>query len=485
MTKLYKSINFITIILLVLSGCSATEESIEIPDENIDIESPTTPNVIVIKEGSDTIGDKHEEASDEEKDVLPEDDQNKPVEDNINVSDLLEDEELTEIAEEENVTQDEIGTAPEEIDESMKEDMYRIIHEYNSVLPDGITKELLYTDYPIAYNYVLITSSSVNIRMQPDTASKVIQGVVYGEKYSLIESVKGLYIEKYDSDTWYKISLKNGGDEIKTGYVFAALTEARNYQFDKMLKEMNMLKGQLDNNTTGYINNYKNFNGTAPLYNGKTTDNYGHRRYQSAALYDKPDTKSPFRYGLDGMLCNVLEETNYFYKVKVITFEGEYYVEKKYISFENTITNLSQVLIVDRKYQNSALFEYRDNGWVMVSYVFVTTGKPGEYSLVTPLGHFMGIQKRNKFLYYGDGTKEIAGYAPYALRFSGGGYTHGVPVNYIIKDDGEKIDPGLKEYLHTIGTIPKSHMCVRNYTSHAKFLYDWFKVGSGAVIVIE
>jgi len=41
------------------------------------------------------------------------------------------------------------------------------------------------------------------------------------------------------------------------------------------------------------------------------------------------------------------------------------------------------------------------------------------------------------------------------------------------------------EYSSTIGTTPRSHKCVRNYTSHAKYLWDWSEIGKTAVIVIE
>jgi hypothetical protein len=97
----------------------------------------------------------------------------------------------------------------------------------------------------------------------------------------------------------------------------------------------------------------------------------------------------------------------------------------------------------------------------------------------------MAIQRRFKFLYYHDGTTDIAGYAPYTIRFSGGGYLHGVPRVYGKDEFGNLVDPGHAESLRSLGTTPRSHMCVRNYTSHAKFLYDWVDIGSCAVIVIE
>ena len=466
--------------LSVLAGCGDTDiypiDPTPEPAETSWVEIP--PDAV------DEASEQHEEASEEEKETLPETDQDKPVEEDINADDINEDEEITEEAEEVDVTQDEVGTSPEDCETCQDDPVkYPVIKTYNTTLPEGIEADLLYTDYQIAYDYVLILNKNVNIREEPTTQSKVVNTGVYGEKYSLIETVEGEFLDGYESAEWNKITFKKDG-VITTGYIFAPLTHVRNFQFDKMYEELTRIKDQVDNHTTAYISNYKNYNGWPPRHNGSSNDDYGYRRSQSASGYVEPNKEAYFRYIPDGILLNILEETEDFYKVKPLTFEGEYYVEKKYVSFKNSVESLTQVIIVDRKYQNCATFEYRDGQWFMISYVFATTGKDGEYALPTPLGHYMTIQKRDRFLYYKDGTKIIAGYAPYAIRFSGGGYIHGVPVQYIVRD-GKKVDPGLKEYLHTIGTIPRSHMCVRNYTSHAKFLYDRIEIGKAGLFVIE
>jgi len=468
--------------LTLLAGCGSSDIFPVDPTP----EPTATPGVDIPADTSDPASGQHEEASEEEKDTLPEEDKDKPVEDNINSDELTEDEQITEDAEKVDSTQDQVGTSPEDCETCQDEDasaLYPVIKTYNTTLPEEIEADLAYTDYQIAYDYVLIIRSDVNIREEPTTESQILTTGVYGEKYSLLETVQGEYLEGYDSDEWHKITFKKD-DEVKTGYTFAKLTHVRKFQFDKMYAELAKVKEQVDGHTTAYISNYKNYSGWAPRFNGGTTDDYGYRRSQSAAGYVEPDKGAYFRYIPDGMLLNVLEETDDFYKVTPITFGKEYWVEKKFVSFDHSIESLDQVVIVDRKYQNCATFEYRDGKWVMISYVFATTGANGQYKLPTPLGDYMMIQKRDRFLYFKDGTKEIAGYAPYAIRFSGGGYIHGVPVNYIIRD-GKKINPGLKEYLHTIGTTPRSHMCVRNYTSHAKFLYDRMEIGKAGLFVIE
>ena len=74
--------------------------------------------------------------------------------------------------------------------------------------------------------------------------------------------------------------------------------------------------------------------------------------------------------------------------------------------------------------------------------------------------------------FQGDG-----GFAPYANRFTNGAYIHGVPVNAPRKS--------LIEYSPSLGTTPRSHMCVRNATSHAQFVYDWAPVNKTIVFVLE
>jgi lipoprotein-anchoring transpeptidase ErfK/SrfK len=181
---------------------------------------------------------------------------------------------------------------------------------------------------------------------------------------------------------------------------------------------------------------------------------------------------------------SVIAETKTFYKIRTLSFSGEYFVPKKYVSFRASIDKLTKVIVVVRKNQNEGVFEYIDDKWNLISYIYATTGDNSKYKEPTNLGYYMAIQKVDRFLYLDDVTKKIQGYAPYGIRFNGGAYIHGVPVDLVVKN-GIQVYPPTQEYLFTIGTVPRSHKCVRNYTSHAKFLYDWTEIGSTAVIVIE
>jgi hypothetical protein len=208
------------------------------------------------------------------------------------------------------------------------------------------------------------------------------------------------------------------------------------------------------------------------------------RIYQSAPGYLQADTQAEFRYVPDGMLVRLLDETGEFYRVRVDSFNQELFVPKNYIDVNDALNQLTQAIVVDRSQQNQAAFELSDKEIRMVSYTLATTGLRGQSSFETPLGFYKTLEKKERFQYLKDGSNEIAGYAPFATRFCGGAYIHGVPVAYQ-EEGGEQVDPGIKEYLHTIGTFPRSHMCVRNFSSHAEFLYNWLEPANGAVIVIE
>lgn len=246
----------------------------------------------------------------------------------------------------------------------------------------------------------------------------------------------------------------------------------------------------------GYIDNYKNRNGWAPYWNGKAQDSEGTYRYASAPGYLTSDMAgSEFIYILDGTLVKILEDNEDFTKVQVVYTGKEYYVPSKYIDTGDCITDFSKAVVVDRANQNIATFEKvpardkattgRENDWVIRSYSLATTGKEGKYHQPTPLGYYFAIEKKYTFYYLKDGTNVIEGYAPYAVRFTSGAYIHGVATAYKYAADGSKIDAGFQEYSKTIGTVPLSHECVRNYTSHAKFMYDWYEHGKTVVIVIE
>ena len=142
-------------------------------------------------------------------------------------------------------------------------------------------------------------------------------------------------------------------------------------------------------------------------------------------------------------------------------------------------TVFNHVIFVDRLDQNITTLEHVSEGeWKIRSMNPATTGMHAPpYAQETPLGMYLLQQKKTRMVFLKDGSAETGGYAPYASRFTNGAYIHGVPVN--------APRTSMIEYSWSLGTTPRSHMCVRNATSHSKFVFDWAPTERSLVVVIE
>ena len=267
-------------------------------------------------------------------------------------------------------------------------------------------------------------------------------------------------------------------------YVYKSVS--RRFQWDRISGLLDTLERlQREYHHWGMLVNYKNVNGKAPAvkepkidgYKG-ISDTFGVERTQSAPLYFLSDTVVPERYGRDGSLVALLGEKGSFYKLRVASFPGKWFVTRKYVKPIDSIS-FKKVIFVDRTNQNIATLEKVDGKWLIRSMNPATTGVyHPPHMRPTPTGIFVIQTKKSKMFYTKDGSGEIAGFAPYASRFSNGGYIHGVPVN----------DPEGKQFIEfssTIGTTPRSHMCVRNATSHALFIFEWASEEDAVVFIFD
>ena len=370
----------------------------------------------------------------------------------------------------------------------VSEDQYVVEKEPATQLPAGLKSNLVYDEYPMAYDYFLVTTNTLNVRKEPTTRSPIVHRLNYFDKVNVIQVIRGERLDLYGSDHWYRV-VWHTGEGVNMGFIFGALGEMRSFRLTAMFEEVRTLQQVMERSRIGYVFNYRHIHGMAPAHRGRNEDTYGVSRNQSAPGYVDLEL-SDFRYFSDGMLVALLDETEAFYLVSTPSFPGEYWVPRRYISFTNAPPALKQAVVIDDVYQNEAVFQLVDLEWQLISYTFATTGiQKGSYHFETPKGHFMAIEKRPFFWYVEDGTYNISGFAPYSIRFSGGGFIHGVPVELGQEQTPYNTSPtdpkNHREYLFTIGTTPRSHKCVRNFTSHAKFLYDWLEVGEAAFIIIE
>lgn len=262
----------------------------------------------------------------------------------------------------------------------------------------------------------------------------------------------------------------------------------RVFQWDKIKKGLTLLDSvQVVHSEWGILQNYKNLNGEAPLVKNfrrnvykRVSDTLDVERYQSVPLYMLNDTLVAERYGRDGSLVKMMPSTDAskFYKVESVYFSGEWYVPKKYVKVLSDTITFNKAIFVDRTNQNIVTLEKVDSKWLVRSMNPVTTGLHNPpYQQETPLGLFVKQEQKAKMIFLVDGTTETGGFAPWASRFTNGGYIHGIPVNEPRKT--------LIEYSQSLGTTPRSHMCVRNATSHAKFVYDWAPNHRTIIFVIE
>lgn len=262
----------------------------------------------------------------------------------------------------------------------------------------------------------------------------------------------------------------------------------RQFQWDKIREALRVVDSvQVDPASWGILRNRQNANGLAPLVKEwhrneykNVSDKWDVQRYQSVPLYT-PGDSVPERYGRDGSWVRIVRaDTTDRMRVAHIYNKGEWEVPVKYVKTipDSVHKGFYKVVVVDRTNQNIASIEKVGDKWLVRSMNPATTGVHNPpYAHETPLGYFVVQEKKSKMIYTHDGSSEYAGYAPWASRFSNGGYLHGVPTN--------NVNAPIIEYSQTLGTTPRSHMCVRNASSHAKFLYDFAPVDQSLVIVIE
>ncbi len=185
------------------------------------------------------------------------------VEENINCISLSEDEKLTEAAEINNVTEKDILISNIDVKIPLIEDGEQVVRQYNTLLPPEIIRNIQYSKYPVAADYLLITSNTANIREFPSSSSKIIGTASLYEKITLLAEVTGEKLEKYNTDKWYKVLFKVGSDSA-SGYILSSLGVQRTYQFQEMYDSVKLLEKEIDFNKSAYINNYKNRAGAPP-----------------------------------------------------------------------------------------------------------------------------------------------------------------------------------------------------------------------------
>ena len=344
---------------------------------------------------------------------------------------------------------------------------YSYIKQYFGKRPENLTFNFGYDNHsPRGMDEFVFIKTATSIRKEPNSNAKVIKSATYSQKYKTTGIVKTNVGNK--SDEWYEVFFDN-----QLGYIPKSAVEKREFDWNDMMKKVDktnkFIKEAVSANKKIYV-----LDDYVPLGGGESgkRDKFGNRANQSEFGYIDKSFKDYINIP-DRTIMVVEEENDKYVKVKIDAYDnGVYYLKpssKKYLKEAGITGEVSRFIYVDRSSQNEMIIEKSGNGWNVVTSSFVTTGKDAGNSFATPYGTFLIAYSKPVMSYTGSGG-DVVGDAKYAVRFSGGGYMHGIPSVFEPKNTREQRKAATAK---KIGTYPESHKCIRHYDDQIKFIYEW------------
>lgn len=344
---------------------------------------------------------------------------------------------------------------------------YSYIKQYFGKRPENLTFNFGYDKHsPRDMDEFVFIKTATSIRKEPNSNAKVIKSATYSQKYKTTGIVKTNSGNK--SDEWYEVFFDN-----QLGYIPKSAVEKREFDWNDMMKKVDktnkFIKEAVSANKKIYV-----LDDYVPLGGGESgkRDKFGNRANQSEFGYIDKSFKDYINIP-DRTIMVVEEENDKYVKVKIDAYDnGVYYLKpssKKYLKEAGITGEVSRFIYVDRSSQNEMVIEKSGNGWNVVTSSFVTTGKDAGNSFATPYGTFLIAYSKPVMSYTGSGGS-VVGDAKYAVRFSGGGYMHGIPSVFEPKNTREQRKAATAK---KIGTYPESHKCIRHYDDQIKFIYEW------------
>ena len=264
----------------------------------------------------------------------------------------------------------------------------------------------------------------------------------------------------------------------------------RGFYWDKMINRIEVVNNFIDTALKAkedlyIITEYK------PLSRDKPSkkDRFGNKNNQSIIGYTKANKEGEIINIPDQTIFKIIGEENNMLKIETPFYGGPYFIEKTegtYQKAENIKEKVNKFIAIDPHSQTEVLFQRNPETekYEVVTYSYVTTGKDGWGSYETPHGAFLIAFTRPYMTFTrharaGDKTLPgrsdltIGGSAKYAVRFSGGGYMHGIPVGLNFK--GSTLNTGTAQ---KIGTFKDSHKCVRHFDDQIEFIVGWINADS-------
>ena len=264
----------------------------------------------------------------------------------------------------------------------------------------------------------------------------------------------------------------------------------RGFYWNKMINRIEIVNNFIDTALKAkedlyIITEYK------PLSRDKPSkkDRFGNKNNQSIIGYTKANKEGEIINIPDQTIFKIIGEENNMLKIETPFYGGPYFIEKTegtYQKAENIKEKVNKFIAIDPHSQTEVLFQRNPETekYEVVTYSYVTTGKDGWGSYETPHGAFLIAFTRPYMTFTrhareGDKTLPgrsdltIGGSAKYAVRFSGGGYMHGIPVGLNFK--GSTLSTGTAQ---KIGTYKDSHKCVRHFDDQIGFIVKWINADS-------
>ena len=344
---------------------------------------------------------------------------------------------------------------------------YSYIKQYFGKRPENLTFNFGYDKHsPRDMDEFVFIKTATSIRKEPNSNAKVIKSATYSQKYKTTGIVKTNSGNK--SDEWYEVFFDN-----QLGYIPKSAVEKREFDWNDMMAKVDktnkFIKEAVGANKKIYV-----LDDYVPLGGGESgkRDKFGNRANQSEFGYIDKSFKDYINIP-DRTIMVVEEENDKYVKVKIDAYDnGVYYLKpstRKYLKDAGITGEITRFIYVDRASQNEMIIEKSGNGWNVVTSSFVTTGKDAGNSFATPYGTFLIAYSKPVMSYTGSGGG-VVGDAKYAVRFSGGGYMHGIPSVFEPKNTREQRKAATAK---KIGTYPESHKCIRHYDDQIKFIYEW------------
>lgn len=364
---------------------------------------------------------------------------------------------------------------------ALQEGEKREIEVFNTFHPDEMTFNLKFDTYSPKFDDFLFIKKVTPANSEPSETSTLIKTLDYPEKIKVTSLIKSSI-----NGNWYEVELEDG----KKAYVQAnENVEKRNFKWNSMIEKITIVNNFISEALKKGEKLYT-VSAYAPLsrdYYGKK-DKYNNRPNQSIKGFYAPGSEE-FINIPDRTILKITGEKDGFYEIETSIYGGPYYIKAN----QNTITEetelndiITKFIVIDPDSQSEAVIEKNGDKWNVITYSFVTTGKDNGYSSYeTPHGAFLIDHSKPVMLYTRNRRKSetevakhlkvasrddlvISGEALYAVRFSGGGYLHGIPATYGGGTAEKKARTGRK-----IGTYKESLKCVRHFDDQIKFIYDW------------